>query len=368
MPNEQKTSNRPDDTDFKQQRLPSWQPILTPLRIIIIFLVVGIVFLSVGFPLKSMSDALKESHIIYDGPNADSSTSDCWITIGQNKTCQVTFTFSDDWEGPVYVYYTLDNYYQNHRRYVQSRSHKQLYGEAISASEAEEACKPLDQYQGQQRNPCGLIAGSYFNDQFTLLQTAQGINKELDETLISWESDRKEKFKQPDGFTSMSLSTPQSTAYCQGSSGLNDANAGYYEADGNYWCYLYPNDDTTYYLYEMYNNTISPIDGVTDEHFIVWMRTAALPNFRKIYGQIDADFQKGNQITFQIDARFEVDSYDASKGLMLSTVGEFGGKNPSLGIAYITVGSLSFFLALAFFIKHVISPRDTGAHEDLKWE
>jgi hypothetical protein len=26
---------------------------------------------------------------------------------------------------------------------------------------------------------------------------------------------------------------------------------------------------------------------MTDEHFIVWMRTAGLPNFRKLWGRID---------------------------------------------------------------------------------
>lgn len=30
---------------------------------------------------------------------------------------------------PIYVYYELDNYYQNHRRYVKSRSSLQLLGE-----------------------------------------------------------------------------------------------------------------------------------------------------------------------------------------------------------------------------------------------
>jgi len=30
---------------------------------------------------------------------------------------------------PVYVYYQLDNFYQNHRRYVKSRDYKQLMGE-----------------------------------------------------------------------------------------------------------------------------------------------------------------------------------------------------------------------------------------------
>ena len=28
---------------------------------------------------------------------------------------------------------------------------------------------------------------------------------------------------------------------------------------------------------------------MTDEHFIVWMRTAGLPNFRKLWGKIEED-------------------------------------------------------------------------------
>jgi len=30
--------------------------------------------------------------------------------------------------GPIYIYYQIDNYYQNHRRYVRSRDEEQLAG------------------------------------------------------------------------------------------------------------------------------------------------------------------------------------------------------------------------------------------------
>ena len=36
-----------------------------------------------------------------------------------------------------------------------------------------------------------------------------------------------------------------------------------------------------------------------DEHFIVWMRTAALPNFRKLWGRIDQDLPANTQVSMQ---------------------------------------------------------------------
>lgn len=36
--------------------------------------------------------------------------------------------FEKDVKGPIYVYYQLDNFYQNHRRYVKSRDNEQLQG------------------------------------------------------------------------------------------------------------------------------------------------------------------------------------------------------------------------------------------------
>ena len=39
-------------------------------------------------------------------------------------------TVPEKMKAPVYVYYELDNFYQNHRRYVKSRSDSQLSGRA----------------------------------------------------------------------------------------------------------------------------------------------------------------------------------------------------------------------------------------------
>jgi hypothetical protein len=51
---------------------------------------------------------------------------------------------------------------------------------------------------------------------------------------------------------------------------------------------------------------VSPLEGVTNEHFIVWMRTAGLPNFRKPYGKIEKDLKKGQELNFTIYAGLSI--------------------------------------------------------------
>ena len=81
--------------------------------------------------------------------------------------CTVSLTVPEDMEPPVYVYYELENFYQNHRRYVKSRDDVQLReGKLLTASDLSD-CEPLIQSQNGTkspiRHPCGLIAGSFFN-------------------------------------------------------------------------------------------------------------------------------------------------------------------------------------------------------------
>lgn len=46
-------------------------------------------------------------------------------------------------EKPVYLFYELDNFYQNHRRYIKSKSAAQLSGESIDTTTAEKYCDPI---------------------------------------------------------------------------------------------------------------------------------------------------------------------------------------------------------------------------------
>jgi hypothetical protein len=186
----------------------------------------------------------------------------------------------------------------------------------------------------------------------------------LDESGIAWSSD-KDKFKQVDGFKSTVVLNPNVT--CESVDLPSSCKTYNDTATNTIYKFYYPNDETVQYLYETYPNQISPIDGVTDEHFKVWMRTAALPNFRKLYGKIDTDFNKNDKITFKVTANYEVGSFSSKKYLVISTIGEFGGRNPYLGVAYIVVGTISLTLALLFAGKQFINPRTIADPLLLNW-
>lgn len=124
----------------------------------IFFSLIGLVFLPLGIVLKVESDSIVEYSVQYDGTGTPTANSLCHITTAEAGTaCTVTMITTKEMKAPVYLYYQLDNFYQNHRRYVKSRSDAQLMGEQLTESELTD-CDPLKTYNNRVLNPCGLIA------------------------------------------------------------------------------------------------------------------------------------------------------------------------------------------------------------------
>lgn len=108
-----------------------------------------------------------DAHAPYNPPQFAfiNRSSDSSVPLAQQAQCFIQFDVPYDLEPSVLLYYKLTNYYQNHRRYVNSYDSNQLKGDYVSASTLNSGdCKPLAVTgDGKIIYPCGLIANSLYN-------------------------------------------------------------------------------------------------------------------------------------------------------------------------------------------------------------
>ncbi|KAF2660877.1 CDC50 family protein-like protein [Lophiostoma macrostomum CBS 122681] len=376
-PKKKTKSRRPANTAFRQQRLKAWQPILTPKTVLPLFFIVGIIFAPIGGLLLYASSQVKEISIDYTGcssaPQVDlsattpevknmpsgrvSNTFKGKVTEepkwGQNTanytfvypkqnfevespSCLLEFQIPDQIKPPIYMYYRLTNFYQNHRRYVKSFDVDQLKGKAKDTKGGD--CDPLEvNHEGKPYYPCGLIANSMFNDTFanlTVANPSQGSGRFYNMTQygIAWGSEKD----------------------LYGVSAYEDDKV----VPPPNWAASYPKDG--------YASTGIP-DIHTWEPFQVWMRTAGLPTFSKLAMKNEKDTLEAGTYRIQIYDRFPVEKYGGTKSILISTRTIMGGKNPFLGIAYVVVGGLCILLGAIFTATHLIKPRKLGDHTYLSW-
>lgn len=323
-------ARRPDNSAFKQQRLPAWSPMLTASTVIPFFYIMAIVCMFLGVWLLLTVQSTQEMKMDY----TEAGTCDKCFEKRKNLSlaiepcsCTVFFSLDKPFKGDVFFYYGLRNFHQNLRRYMDSRDDGQMVGRLVQLENPTSYCKPFDRdVNGVPYAPCGAVANSMFNDSFSLTyHNSSGISQKvyLLRQGITWYTDKNVKYRNP---RKGNLTLPEV---------FKDT------VKPLYW------QKTVYDL-----DPLDPTNnGFVNDDLIVWMREAAFPNFKKLYGILnrakpfDDGLPAGNY-TIDINYNFPVQHFRGRKEVVLTTLTWFGGQNHFLPVAYLVTSSLILLLAI----------------------
>ncbi|XP_040836516.1 cell cycle control protein 50C-like isoform X2 [Ochotona curzoniae] len=328
-PSQSKLSRLPDNTAMTQQQLPACQLYFSATMVFSIFFASGLFCLSMGILLILSAKNIQKIEINYTKTcgNCAELREDA-LNYDKKCTCSIPFHLAEKMQGNVYMYYKLHGFYQNLQRYSLSRSNSQLVGKDLKDVED---CAPFKMSNdGTPFAPCGAIANSMFNDTITLiyeLNSAIQIQVPMLKSGITWWTDKYVKFGNP------------------ANANLSDHFAG--TTKPPYWSKP---------IYEL-----DPEDpennGFLNEDFIVWMRTAAFPTFKKLYRRLNRiqHFLEGlpaGNYSFNIEYNFPVTKFQGEKSVVLSTLTWCGGSGLFLGLAYTITGTMAWLSSFVMIAIH----------------
>lgn len=289
---------------FKQQKMWAWRPNPKIATIAIVFISFGVVLIIIGIVILIYTKKIKEIDIRYDNRG------ECEI----GKTCNIVINIDEDMKDKIFIYYQIYGLNQNHKRYMESKSADQLQGKTVAKDKLikNKDCYPVttneemgfkkgrksitgkDLDMNEAAVPCGLMAKTYFTDNFTRWEI-DGEEIFPNVSGIVWKEEKK-KFKNTDSLDKQ-------------------------------WV------------------------NMTDEHFIIWMRTSPLGAIKKIWGRFDnRNFKIGQRLVVTIENNYNVERFNGEKHLIITTLNALGGQNMFLGICYCIVGALAIVVTVIFII------------------
>jgi hypothetical protein len=257
--------------------------------------------------------------------------------------CYVKFNIPEELKPTISFFYNLENFYQNHRRYVNSFNAKQLLGDAVDGRTINDStCNPIASQPGSGKiiYPCGLVANSIFNDTFSspllLAVPGEAIDNEtypMTKKGIAW-AGMKELY----GETKYKLDEI---------------------APPPNWEKRYPDG---------YTETNPPPNLKEDEEFQNWMMLAAAPNFYKLYQKNDQDPMRSGQYQVNIEDNFKAKVYNGRKAFVITTISTMGSRNIWPGIIFLVVGGICLILDVYFILSFFLwKPRKLGDPSYLSW-
>ena len=284
---------------FRQQKLPGWRPIPTLSCVTIIFISFAVFFILVGILILVFTSQVKEVVVRYERQSngVNETDTDNFCLQQNNKECVISGL--EKMKKPIMIYYQVDDFSQNNRAYMESKSDKQLQGENPSTEDLKILCEYA--YLNKEINrgvynddneafPCGLMAKSYPNDTFTNWKI-DGSEIEPKVVGIAYETE-KEKYEKVD-----------------------------YD-ENKHWV------------------------NTTEERFMIWMRPSPFKNPRKLWGIIDEN-DIVSKVSFEVE-RGKGNPIRSKRYLILSTRNVFGGKSSFLGLIYIIFGIICLATSIIF--------------------
>lgn len=375
-----------------QQTMPGWYAYVSLKWIFPLYFLLTIIFLALGtlmiakslherHTIRAVYSDIHKYQYIPDDPavNINEGIRSFEVngeTYTQGTITQVYFTLKKRLTSPVYLYYGLEKVYQNFRTFNDGRSIEQLRGLPQSKWKNLEKCEPfrrpgfLDDnvdlvinYTSSggtsssttansfTYNPCGSYAWSMFNDTFTLYKThasQEATSGDTGLTLICNSSDFDAVGN------SLGGSKQKNRCRKKGITFRADSQVRYSPLvlGDNIWSLRYPSTTTNEYLKNGWylNEPGHSLQDPEDYDLQVWLRTALLSNFKKLYRIIDEDLEPGDYM-MEIEEFYDVVSFKGKKLFYVQNTGPLGNGTRAIAILFFAMGLISFIVGVAFGVE-----------------